>query len=93
MLADDSTIRGMSKIRSPLNYFLISVIGVVLLTFLGPQEQSLGSNVRIVYLHGVWVLTAEIAFLAAGLSGLLGLLLRRDRLHAWSAALAQGRCC
>jgi len=89
MLADDSTIRGMSKIRSPLNYFLISVIGVVLLTFLGPQEQSLGSNVRIVYLHGVLVLTAEIAFLAAGLSGLLGLLLRRDRLHAWSAALGR----
>jgi len=89
MLADDSTIRGMSKIRSPLNYFLISVIGVVLLTFLGPQEQSLGSNVRIVYLHGVWVLTAEIAFFAAGLAGLLGLLLRRDRLHAWSAALGR----
>src|SRR3990172_2257501 len=89
MLADDSTIRGMSKIRSPLNYFLISVIGVVLLTFLGPREQSLGSNVRIVYLHGAWVLTAEIAFLAAGLSGLLGLLLRRDRLHAWSAALGR----
>lgn len=44
---------------------------------------------RIVYLHGAWVLTAEIAFFAAALAGLLGLLLRKDIFHTWSAALGR----
>ena len=44
---------------------------------------------RIVYLHGAWVLTAEIAFFAAALAGLFGLILRKDIFHAWSAALGR----
>ncbi len=44
---------------------------------------------RIVYLHGAWVLTAEIAFFAAALAGLLGLILRKDIFHTWSAALGR----
>lgn len=44
---------------------------------------------RIVYLHGAWVLAAEVAFLAAALAGLLGLVLRKDIFHAWSAALGR----
>jgi hypothetical protein len=61
------------------------------LTLFGPEEKSLGSNVRIVYLHGAWVLAAEVAFIAAALAGLLGLVLRRDTrsVHAWSAALGR----
>jgi hypothetical protein len=34
----------------------------------GPEEKSLGANVRIVYLHGAWVLSAELAFVAAALA-------------------------
>jgi len=83
------TIRGMTKIKSPLVYFLITVAAIALLTFLGPEEKSLGSNVRIVYLHGAWVMTAEVAFIAAALAGLLGLVLRREIFHAWSAALGR----
>ena len=59
------------------------------MAFLGPEEKSLGANVRIVYLHGAWVLTAEIAFFAAALAGLFGLILRKDIFHAWSAALGR----
>jgi hypothetical protein len=59
------------------------------MAFFGPEEQSLGSNVRLVYIHGAWVLTAELAFFAAALAGLLGLILRRDLFHAWSAALGR----
>jgi hypothetical protein len=59
------------------------------LTLFGPEEKSLGSNVRIVYLHGAWVLAAEVAFIAAALAGLFGLILRKDILHAWSAALGR----
>jgi hypothetical protein len=79
----------MIKTKSPLVYFFITVLVIALLTLLGPEEKSLGSNVRIVYLHGAWVIAAEVAFLAAGLAALLGLVLRRDIFHNWSAALGR----
>jgi hypothetical protein len=79
----------MTKTKSPLVYFFIMVAVIALLTLLGPEEKSLGSNVRIVYLHGAWVLAAEVAFIAAALAGLSGLLLRKDIFHAWSAALGR----
>ena len=79
----------MSKLKSPLIMFFITVLAIALLALFGPEEQSLGSNVRIVYLHGAWVLTAEIAFMAAGLAGLIGLAARRDVFHNWSAALGR----
>lgn len=63
----------MSKLKSPLSLFLISVILIALLALFGPEEQTLGANVRVVYLHGAWVLAAELAFLAAGLAGLVAL--------------------
>ena len=79
----------MSKIKSPLASFFLTVFAIILLALLGPEEQSLGSNVRIVYLHGAWVLTAEVAFALAALAGLLGLVARKDSFHAWSAALGR----
>ena len=79
----------MKNFKSPLTYFFITVGVIALLAFFGPEEKSLGSNVRLVYIHGAWVLTAEIAFIFAALAGLLGLLLRRDLFHTWSAALGR----
>lgn len=79
----------MSKLKSPITLFIIAVILIALLAFLGPEEQSLGSNVRIVYLHGAWVLSAELAFLAAALTGLIALISQRDSFHNWSAALGR----
>ncbi len=79
----------MAKLKSPLSLFLIALIAIALLALFGPEEKSLGANVRIVYLHGAWVLTAELAFLAAGIAGLVALLTRRERLHQWSAALGR----
>jgi hypothetical protein len=49
----------MSKLKSPLTLFFIVVLAIAVLALFGPEEQSLGANVRIVYLHGAWVLTAE----------------------------------
>jgi len=79
----------MLKPKSPLTWFLLAVVAILVLAVLGPEEQSLGANVRIVYLHGAWVLTAEISFLAAALAGLAGLITRRAELHRWSAALGR----
>ena len=79
----------MRKHFSPLLLFLGIVILILTLSLFGPEEQSLGSNVRLVYLHGAWVLAAEMAFAAAALTGLLGLVLKRAGLHEWSAALGR----
>jgi hypothetical protein len=79
----------MAKLKTPMGSFLLAVLLILLLTFAGPEERSLGSNVQIVYLHGAWVLAAEVAFFAAALAGISGLLGRRRALHAWSAALGR----
>jgi hypothetical protein len=79
----------MPKLKSPLLLFLATLFVIVLIALLGPEEQNLGANVRIVYLHGAWVLTAELAFALSALAGLLGLIARRDVFHTWSAALGR----
>jgi hypothetical protein len=79
----------MSKIRTPLSLFIATVILIALLALFGPEEKSLGSNVRIVYLHGAWVLTAEMAFFAAAIPGAIGLITKRLSFHRWSAALGR----
>ena len=79
----------MPKVKSPLTLFFITVIVIALLALFGPEEKSLGASVRIVYLHGAWVLAAELALVVSGLAGLLGLITRRADFHAWSAALGR----
>jgi hypothetical protein len=79
----------VSGLKSPFFWFILAVLTTAGLTALGPQEQSLGSDVRIVYLHGAWVLTAEAALGLSAFVGLLGILVRRDRLHHWSSALGR----
>jgi hypothetical protein len=79
----------MPKLKSPLALFLVAITAIALLALFGPEEKSLGPSVRIVYLHGAWVLAAELAFLAAGLAGLIALISRREAFHKWSAALGR----
>lgn len=76
-------------LKSPHFHLLLLVIIIGLFSILGPEEKTLGANVRIVYLHGAWVLTAIIALAAAGLAGLAGLVTRRARWHRWSQALGR----
>jgi hypothetical protein len=70
-------------------WFLLTIIAIAGLTALGPAEKSLGTNVRVVYLHGAWVWAALIAFLTAGITGLLGLATGRLTLQLWSRALGR----
>ena len=79
----------MPKLQSPFGLFIATLIVIALLALFGPEERALGANVRIVYLHGAWVLAAELAFIAAGLAGLLGLITRRAHFHHWSVALGR----
>jgi len=78
----------MRKIHA-LRLFLIAIIVIAIASLFGPAERSLGTNVRLVYIHGAWVWTALIAFGAAAVTGLLGWLLSRPSLHTWSSALGQ----
>jgi len=79
----------MSKFKSPLTLFFLTLIVIALLALFGPEDRSLGANVRIVYLHGAWVLAAELAFVAAALAGFVALITRRAVFHQWSAALGR----
>ena len=76
-------------LRSPLTWFGLLLVAAAGFTLLGPAEKSLGTNVRVVYLHGAWVWTALACFLAAAVLGAIGLILRRESLHRWSRALGR----
>jgi hypothetical protein len=75
--------------KSPILWLVLSLAGIAILTAFGPAEKTLGTNARVVYLHGVWVWAALMGFLLAGLTGLAGLLTGRDALHHWSRALGR----
>lgn len=71
---------------------VITLVSAGLLATAGPTEKSLGSNVRVVYLHGVWVWTALLVFAASGATGLAALLASHEnplktKLHRWSRSL------
>jgi hypothetical protein len=79
----------MSKLKHPLLQFVLSLALIALLALFGPEEKSLGANVRLVYLHGAWVLAAEAALILAGVTGFLALLNNRPAFYLWSAALGR----
>jgi hypothetical protein len=68
---------------------LVTLGFVALTTALAPSERTLGTNLRLVLLHGAWVWTGIITFGAAALAGLAGLLLHRNQAHTWSLALGR----
>lgn len=67
----------------------LSILVTAALTLVGPVERTLGRNLSLVLLHGGMVWTGKIAFAAAGLAGLIGLLSRRRVWH--DISLAAGR--
>lgn len=75
--------------KSPILWFVIVLLAVAGYTSLGPAEATLGTNVRVVYLHGAWVWAALASFIAAGLVGLIALVTKQIALHRWSRALGR----
>ena len=69
----------MANLKSPLTLFFAALLVIALLALFGPEERSLGASVRIVYLHGAWVLAAELALIAAGLALAVVLYLPREK--------------
>jgi hypothetical protein len=73
--------------------FIATLVLIGIVTLLAPIEKTLGTTIRMVYLHGAWVWTAIIALGLSALVGLLALLLGKDNLHAWSQALGRTWLC
>ena len=48
-------------------WFILTLLAIGILTTFGPAEHSLGTHIRIVYLHGAWVWASLAAFLAAAI--------------------------
>lgn len=67
----------------------LTLLTIGLVTLLGPTERTLGSNLRLVILHGGWVWTGKLVFAAAALAGGLGLLIRRPFWQNLSLALGR----
>jgi len=77
----------MFRRARPLLFAAALLAAALLLTRLGPSEQTLGGNVRWVYLHGAWVWAALLGLAASAACGAIGLVTRRAALHDWSRAL------
>ena len=75
--------------KSPLLWFVINLLAIIVVTAVGPAEKSLGTNVRVVYLHGAWVWAALICIFSAAAAGIIGLISRRQSAHYWSLALGR----
>ena len=89
ILGLDISYQVSSMTTKPFIWLIALLIIIAGFTAVGPPEKSLGVNVRVVYLHGAWVWTSLIAFIAAGAVGLMGFVLRRPGLHTWSQAIGR----
>jgi hypothetical protein len=75
--------------QNPLWYtatFVALVAIIALLVWISPAEQTLGDVVKLIYLHGALARTGLVTFGAAGLLGLVALVVPRLALAAWSDA-------
>jgi hypothetical protein len=75
--------------KSPVLWAVVSILLVIFATAFAPLERTLGSNARIVYLHGAWVWVGLVLFAASALVGLIGLLLSNQEINGWSRALGR----
>jgi len=79
----------MHKNRRIIILIGLTLLAIAVITAIGPAEKTLGTNVRVVYLHGAWVWAALCAFFGAGAAGAIGLITRRESIHKWSRALSR----
>jgi hypothetical protein len=75
--------------KSSLLWLALNLLAIIVVTAVGPAEKSLGTNVRVVYLHGAWVWAALVCILSAALAGIFGFISRQQSAHYWSLALGR----
>lgn len=84
-----SLVRFLKTSYSAWVWLSLTLLFIGVYTALGPAEHSLGTHIRIVYLHGAWVWASLATFLVAAVFGRLGLLTHHDPYHCWSAAFGR----
>jgi hypothetical protein len=84
----DSIVNLFNRERIGLTLVGLAVI-VLALALLAPRDATLQDASPVVYLHGALVWISILAFTAAGVVGLAGLVWQRQVFHAWSGALAR----
>jgi hypothetical protein len=67
----------------------ITFIAIIIFASFGPAEHSLGTHIRVVYLHGTWVWASLATFFIAGVCGAIGLLTSRKSFPCWSSAFGR----
>jgi hypothetical protein len=69
---------------------MLIILGLIMgVSLLGPSDRILGSNLRLILLHGAWVWTGMTLFALSAAVGFLALIARRKRLHSGSLALGR----
>ena len=79
----------LKSLSSPWIWFLITILAIAIFTMISPAEHSLGTHIRVVYLHGAWVWASMGAFFLAATCGAIGLVTRQNKFHCWSAAFGR----
>ncbi len=72
--------------RNALLLALFTLAMIALATAQAPPEESLGSGLRLILLHGAWVWAGLVTFAVSAAAGLAALVWGKPGLHAWSRA-------
>ncbi len=75
--------------RNPLPWLVLGglVTAVIFLLYLSPQEATLGTGIRTVYVHVALTWTGMVGFVLAGLLGLAVLATANEKLARWMQTL------
>ena len=87
MTGKQASRRENNWLRSPLTILFLTLVLIVILVLLGPEEKTLGNGVKLVYLHGAWVWASLGMLFAGGVCGLVGLTTHRSGLQLWSRTI------
>ncbi len=80
----------MSFSRAAALRLLAFLMAAGLLAALSPPERTLGSSVRLIYLHGAWTWASILTLAGSAGFGLASLASRRREHYRWSAGLGRG---
>lgn len=66
---------------------LLCLVGIFISARIIPAEQTLGTGIRLIYLHGTWIWTAIGLYILAAMAGLIAILSHKPVWHRRSTAL------
>jgi hypothetical protein len=79
----------INRLLSDPKYCIVTLVLIAGITLLVPAEQTLGTNLSLVILHGAWVWAGLIYFGLASLIAFLAILNRNHGFHLVSGSLAK----